>query len=192
MFAEWSISRSPADESGADQPRIDPAFLFRPGKFDAWAVLIVFYVRKLFIPMLWIGMTIAIVADPDHIASVSLETPEDTWDALLSPLAGIVIAIALRVGATFAALLLAIPASAAFGAQVETRRNLGRRLGALGDRWNVASAFRSLRWTYDARQYATERIGGHRRAVSALDRFFVIANVVLPIVMILASAVASG
>lgn len=191
MSAESSSSEASAREVEALQPHLDAAFLFRPGTFDAWSVLSVFYVRKLFIPMLWIGMTIALIADPRHIADVKLDTPEDTWNAFLSPLAGVVIAVALRVGATFAALLLAIPASAAFGAQLETQTTLGRRLGGLSDRWNVASAFRSLRWTYDARQYAIERIGGKRYAVSPIDRFFLIANIALPIVTIFVAVIVS-
>lgn len=188
-----STSPSPSSGTAEDtRPRLDPAILFRTGTFDAWAVLGVWYVRKLFVPVLWIGMMVAIIADPRHVANISLESPEDTWHALLSPLAGIVIAIALRVGANFAALLLALPASAAVDERLQPRVSLGRRIGTWSDRLNVASAFRALRWTYDARQFAIERLDTHGRAFATVDRGFVAANVLLPVVTIAVSVVISG
>lgn len=190
MASTLTSTEAPEGET-EDQRQLDPAILFRPGVFDAYAVLAVWYVRRLFIPMLWIGMIIAIAAGPDHIAKVTLETPEDTWNALLSPLAGVVIAIALRIGATFAALLLAIPASTAFGDRHQQRTSLGRRFGAISDRWNMASAFRSLRWTNDARAYAAARLGKGRR-VALLDRIYLVANITLPIAAIVVSVIVSG
>lgn len=172
--------------------RLDPAILFRPGNVDPLGVLGLWYVRKLFVPTLWVGLLIAIVADPDNSATITLETPEDTWNALLSPLAGIVIAIALRVGANLGALLFALPASAVFGARVDSNKSLGRRLGKLNDRFYVAGALRSLRWTDEARGYAAERLGPRGNLVALLDRAFVVANVVLPFLVIIVSVVISA
>lgn len=176
-----------------DEPRrLDPAVLFRPGNVDPLGVLGLWYVRKLFVPTLWIGLMIAIVADPNNSATITLETPEDTWNALLSPLAGIVIALALRVGANLGALVFALPASAVFGARSDTRRSIGRRLGKLNDRFYVAGALRSLRWTDEAREYAAGRLGARGALVAVVDRAFVVANVLLPIATIVVSVVASA
>lgn len=175
-----------------EPPRLDPAILFRPGQFDAWAVLGVWYVRRLFVPMLWVGLMIAIVADPQHVANVKLDSPEDTWSALLSPLAGIVIALALRVGANIAALLLALPASATIDQRADPRAGLWRSIGFLSDRYNVASALRSLRWTINARRYAVELLGPRGRNFRTVDQFFVFANVLLPIATIALSVIIGG
>lgn len=188
-----SISTASLAGDVDDAPRrLDPAILFRPGNVDPLGVLALWYVRKLFVPTLWIGLMIAIIADPNNSATITLETPEDTWNALLSPLAGIVIAIALRVGANIGALLFAIPASTVFGARADVQQSLGRRLGQLNDRFYVAGALRSLRWTDEAREYAVDRLGKRGRLFAHLDRAFVVANVVLPIAVIVLSVVVSA
>jgi hypothetical protein len=189
---ESHITASLADDAGAAPRRLDPEVLFRPGNVDPYGVLGLWYVRKLFVPTLWIGLVIAIIADPNNSASITLETPEDTWNALLSPLAGIVIAIALRVGANLGALAFALPASAVFGARGDSKRSIGRRLGRLNDRFYVAGALRSLRWTDEAREYAVSRLGPRGALFPHLDRAFVAANVVLPIATIIVSVVVNA
>lgn len=186
-----TTSSLPNDVAG-DPRQLDPAILFRPGDVDPLGVLGLWYVCKLFVPTLWVGLIIAIVADPNNSASITLETPEDTWNALLSPLAGIVIAIALRVGANLGALAFALPASAVFGARVDSKRSIGRRLGQLNDRFYIAGALRSLRWTDEARAYAVSSMGARGAVFPHVDRAFVVANVVLPVATIVVSVVVSA
>ena len=74
------------------------------GTFDATALLVLWCIRKAFFPLLLIGLSAAVVLGQDS-ASLGeslqrelegLDTPGDLVSTLLSPFAGVIVAIVLR------------------------------------------------------------------------------------------------
>jgi hypothetical protein len=81
-----------------------PEAALRPGRGDALALLLVWYVRKSFYWLLWLGIIGAAVVGRVNEVSVGVDSPGAYWEELLSPLAGIVLALASRLAAAVVAL----------------------------------------------------------------------------------------
>ena len=138
----------------------DPESALRPGRADAILVLSLWLARRLFVPLLLTGLILGWI--PGELRTE--ESVISTWDsaddlvrALLSPLAGIALAILVRIGVGFAALAAAWPLSRWDRAQTAGTRGSFYRTAI--DRWRLAQAYRSLRWTWGVREVAIRRAG---------------------------------
>lgn len=147
----------------------DPAAALRPGRADAFVVLTLWAARRLFGPLLLIGLIFGWVTGQLQAESTVIaewDSPDDLLGALLTPLAGIALAILVRIVVGFAALAAAWPLSRWDRQQAAgTRASLYR---TAIDRWRLAQAYRSLRWTWGVRDTAIARGGtaGRRLALS--------------------------
>ncbi|MGA7757364.1 MAG: hypothetical protein WCA57_05925 [Ilumatobacteraceae bacterium] len=106
------------------------------------------------------------------------------WAELLSPLAGLVLAVVVRLGSNMVALALAYPLTRDYGAHLEPRTGLGSGIGVWLDRRNLAKAYRSLRWTHHVRQEALRRLGPSGDRVSKLDPILDVVNIATFVVMV--------
>lgn len=153
----------------------DPASALRPSRADAYTVLVLWCARKSFVPLLWIGLAIAVWAlrDVDAVlAEVAvLGDLEAMASDLLSPFALVVIAITVRILTAWTALAAAYPMTRWTR---PTDYAHGRRkrswIGLWWDRLHLARGFRSLRWTGPVRRVAEQRLGAVGEAFRMANR----------------------
>lgn len=178
----------PARGSRVEQPPIpmDPRAAIRPGKFDSAALLVLWALRSA-VPAVFIaGMIYAWLATGRGLAGIQeVTTFAKAWRVLLSPLAGIAIAVILRVAVGLAALALAYPLS-----RTATGSTIGpdifrRPFRVWSDRLHLVSAYRALRWTWTVRQIAAGRIGRWGKVLSWSGPVLLVVDVVLVIALLL-------
>lgn len=162
---------------------LDPALALRSGTSDARAVLLLWCYRKAWLPLLWIGliaMTLAGIADPIAEAEAGLTGIGDWLPALVTPLAGVILALVVRLTAGWLALLLAYPLS-----RWTEPLHYPHRCRALSrsrlwiDRLYLTRAYGSLRWSWAVRQLAAEHLGDSGRRLMLCNPIMAWANVVL-------------
>lgn len=175
----------------ASPPRISPEAALLPGHRDPLALLVVWYVRKSSYWMLWLGIIAAMVAGQSGAIDLGFHSPESVLSRLVSPLAGVILAVILRVTAGLAGLALAYPLARAREAHLAPRRYRGRTIGTAFDRLHTARAYRSLRWTHHVRQVAIRRLGTTGRRLSRLDPAMDAANVGLLVLVPVVAALLS-
>jgi hypothetical protein len=149
-------------------------------------------VRKASFPVLWAGLATAILAHRSVTIGPSIDDAGAIPGELLSPLAGVVIAVLMRAGAGVAALALAYPLAGPRERALPARDYRGARLGELIDRIHVARALRSLRWTHHVRQRALARLGPRGRAVGRLDPVLDVAGIALFLLLVVVAVAASA
>jgi hypothetical protein len=174
------------DASLGDTTRIplDPAAAVRGGTFDPLALLVLWALRSATLTVLFGGLIYArLVEDRELNAIPEVTTPAQAWSVLLSPFAGIVIAIALRVLANTGGLALAYPFSRR---ATEAAPGPGFRRSFLVwvDRLHLARAYRSLRWTTTVRAHAADGLGRWGRALRWAGPALAIADVVLVVALL--------
>lgn len=160
--------------------RLHPAVALRPGRFDPVALLVVWYLRRSFVPLLMLGIVIATVLGAVDATERALDptNPMSLLRALFSPWVGFAAAFIVRGVASAAGLLLAFPLT--HWARPEDYR-VGDSEGrgrAFWDRWKRTAAYRSLRWTWPVRRLAAERLGRDARWLLAMDRAWIIGGIV--------------
>lgn len=163
---------------------VRPEQALRPGRADARRLLIVWYVRKSFYWLLFTGVSAAYLTRRTDEIGVDWGDPDAVWAELLSPLAGLVLAVVVRLGSNMVALALAYPLTRDYGAHLEPRTGLGSGIGVWLDRRNLAKAYRSLRWTHHVRQEALRRLGPSGDRVSKLDPILDVVNIATFVVMV--------
>ncbi len=152
--------------TAGDKP--DPTSVLSDGTFDATALLVLWCIRKAFLPLLWIGLSVAVVLGQD-IASLGeslqrelegLDTPGELVSTLLSPFAGVIVAIVLRLAVGAAAFALAYPiARWNQPSDYPAGRRMGSYVRLWWDRVYLTRAYRAQRWTWSVRQSAARRLG---------------------------------
>jgi hypothetical protein len=157
--------------------RIDPEAALRPVRSDPLALLIVWFVRKSFYWVLFLGVLIAAALNRVDEVGDTFDSAGTAAQRLASPLAAIVVALLLRFGSSFAALVLAYPLARDYERGLAPRTNVGKSIGTLLDRLKVARAYRSLRWTHHVRQAAVVRLGRTGRRLSRLDPILDVLNI---------------
>lgn len=160
-----------------EQPRIHPAEALRAGRSDATRLLASWYVRKSFYWLLFTGLTAAYLTDRTEEIDVDWSDAGSVLTELLSPLAGLVLAVVARIGANLAALASAYRLARDYEAPLERRTGLGSGIGRWLDRRNLAKAFRALRWTHHVRQEALRRLGATGERVGRLDPILDVVNI---------------
>ncbi len=161
--------------------RIQPAAALRPGRSDARNLLIIWFLRKSFYWLFFVGMTIGLIAstvrDEEADFAVRWSSPSSVESGLLSAWSLVVVAIVLRFVVAWVALAMAWPLARAHDVNLEPRTNFGRGIGTFFDRLNLARAFRSLRWTHHVRLVARRRLGRNRQWVGKLDPILDVVNI---------------
>jgi hypothetical protein len=146
--------------------------------------LIIWYLRKSVYGLMALGLIGAALTQTD--VDVDWSSGDAVASRLWSPLAPLVIGLLLRLGATFMALLLALPLARAYEVGLSPRTNVGSGIGRVLDRLNLARAYRALRWTHHTRQLALARLGENGRRASRLDPIMDIMNIALWVVAVVA------
>jgi hypothetical protein len=171
---------------------LDPTLALRRGRFDPLALWLVWLLRRAFLPLLWIGMIGAVIGDRfDELDPQRFQTVGELFGSLLSPPAGIVLAIAARAVAAALGWVLAYPLAHA-GRPADSRRRFHvPQVAVWVDRFHLTRALRAWRWTSAVRAAAAARLGDAGGRLWALDRGLLIANPVL-FVGLVVTLIASG
>lgn len=187
------------DDTATPAATFDPSSAIRSDT-DATLVLALWCLRKSFFPMLWLGLSFAtivlvLINHETQTATerlASLDSPDEYLRALVSPMALVVLALAIRISVGFLALAAAYPLTAS--ASLYEYPDAGR-LGHVTRRWfdklYITRGYRSLRWTWTVRNEAARQIGRRGEILSTCSRVMRWSAIVLFIVY-LAILVAAG
>jgi len=156
-----------------------PEAALRPGLGDARTLLVLWYVRKSTYWVFGLGLTIAALVYRADTIDLGSGSPSQIWGELHSPLAGVAVALLLRLFTAGAGLLIAYPLACAYEVGLEPRTNTGRTIGILLDRYKVMRAYRALRWTHHVRLHAIRRLGPAGARLAHLDPILDVANITL-------------
>jgi hypothetical protein len=164
--------------------RIRPEQALQPGRADARNLLIVWYIRKSFYMWLFLGLIGAQATRGTTDVDIDWTEPDKLLGEFLSPLAGMILAVVVRLGSTWIALALAYPLARKHDTTLEPRTGFMSGIGRWFDRLHVAKAYRSLRWTHHVRQEALRRFGTTGQRVSKLDRIMDDINISLFVIFL--------
>jgi hypothetical protein len=165
---------------------LDPAQALRPGRFDATALWAVWCLRRAAVPLLWLGLVGATLGGQADVSTEQFQSPREFLAALLSPAAGIAVAIAVRVLAGVGALVLAYPL--AHAATAGDGRWSALRVRPWFDRYYLTRALRAWRWTSPVRELAAERLGASGRMWRRWSLALAVANPVAFVIAIVVLA----
>lgn len=153
--------------------RIQPAAAIMPGTADSKRLLTIWFVRKSFYWLFFLGGAIAVVVEAAQSEGGDLDLEQElSW-----PWAVLITALVVRFLSGWIALGLAMPLALAHEPNLSPRTNFGSGIGKFFDRLHLARAFRSLRWTHHVRQVAQRRLGERGRRLGKLDPIFDIINI---------------
>lgn len=145
---------------------------------DAYVVLILWLIHRSFLWLLWLGLSVAAVVSGSSTIEADLDTPGSFWSGLASPVAVLVVAILVRIGASVAGLLATYPLVRAHDSELSEQSRGNLSLGLWSDRFYLARAYAALRWTYAVRRLAAEHLGTTGARLEGTDRVVGIANIV--------------
>lgn len=157
-------------------------------------VLFLWCVRKTFVPTLWLGFIVAIVAygnlDSLSVELSGFDDPGAMLSSLLSPLGVLVAALGIRIAGNIVAL------GASFPLTLSTRHSDYREgwhytlwFRVWWDRLYLARAYRSLRWSWAVRNLARRRLGESARIFVVCETVARWASVVLFIMIFVVAAI---
>lgn len=165
---------------------MDPRAAIRTGRFDSAALLVLWTLRSAVPAVFLAGVIYAWLATGRGIAGVQeVTTFAKAWRVLLSPLAGIAIAVILRVAVGFAALGLAYPLSRTASGSTIGPDIFRRPFRVWADRLHLVSAYRALRWTWTVRQIAVGRLGRWGKVLGWSGPVLLVVDIALSIALVL-------
>lgn len=150
-----------------------PDDVMAPTRLDAVTVLLLWGMRRAFYPLLLVGLAFAWIAgEVTPVALVRLENPFQLVAALFTPLAGIALALTVRLLVGLLALAAAFPRTRWVSEEEVERDPAGHRRGPVRrwvDRVYMTAAYRELRSTWTVRGRATAQLGRSGRWLTGLN-----------------------
>lgn len=131
------------------------------GRADASALLVLSLMRKAFVPLFLLGsVSVVLTGDLGGDPLEGVDTPGEYVRALLSPLAGLILAIFVRLAVGVLGFALAYPLSHRSPLVVDAHPpGASGMVGRWVDRMHLTRALRALRWTRAVRGAAADRVG---------------------------------
>ena len=158
---------------------VDPSLALREGRTDAIVLLVLWCLRRAFLPVLFLGLAgaaiVLVLIRSEDVLSVTdgldqLDGVGDYVAALVSPFAGVVASFLLRILVGIGAFLAAFPLSLQRTSHhYPDRRRTGRIFRLWRDRICLTRAYRALRWTWVVRREAARRAGRTGSVLLACD-----------------------
>ena len=160
-----------------EKPRLRPeAALLDGGRDSAW-LLILWYLRKSTLGIVGFSLAVSFALNSsDEINSETLLDFSPEAPNLL-PTFVLLLAMLLRFVTDWAGVALAYKLARIYEKDLEPRTNAGHWIGEWLDRYKVARAYSSLRWTHHVRQIALCRIGAEGRRLALLDPVLDVTNI---------------
>lgn len=153
----------------------------RPGRGDPLTVLSLWCLRRTFTPLLFGGLIAATISGSYHSDALgALTSPGEILGAIFSPLAGVALALVVRVAVGALAFLTAGALSVGSVRAADGAPLVGR-WRVWSDRARVTRAYRALRWTWAVRAAALARSGAAGRWLELVDRALMVLGVLLAV-----------
>lgn len=178
------------DQLGGLPHGLDPQVALRPGRFDPFALWIVYLLRRTFFPLAFLSTIVLSLTGRDGETLAGVDTVGEFLEAVRSPLVLLVVATMIRVMATILGFMFAYPLSHRAPLAISPHQGRWSAWGRLMDRLHVTRAYRSLRWTKAVRDVAAERIGPTADWFRAIERLLAWSFPMLVVASIVAHAVA--
>jgi hypothetical protein len=159
------------------------------GPADARILLGLRCAKRAFYPLLWLGLAGATVwimvvgnLGPLELEEEVIRLREDgaLFAAILSPMAGVALALLWKIGVALAAWVLAYPLTR--GSRLDDyqgRSRVGRMRRLWWDRLYWTRAYRALRWTWVVRDAAIDRAGEHARWLTTCEQLIRVSGYAL-------------
>jgi hypothetical protein len=191
---DGDLDASPdAEASGTDGGAV-PDDVMADTRPDAVSVLVVWVVRRMFWPLLLLGLAYAWLAgEVTPVALVRLDDPVRFVQALFTPLAGVVVAVAFRIVVDLVALVIAFPRTRWVIA--DRARRDGHARGPVRrwvDRLYMTAAYRELRSTWTVRGRATTCLGRSGLWLTGLNMLLWLVTALAAAVLVLAVGETAG
>jgi hypothetical protein len=171
---------------------LHPDAALLPGRSDPTALLAAWCLRKAFLPLVWIGLAVPLLAhSSDAIEHAKLDSVSHALRALFSPLAGLVLALAVRLASAALGFALAYRVTGSLDADGGSARR--GRIGwfvRFADRLRLTKAYREIRWTTPVRAEAADRLGSRGKAFIFAERSLTIGGWVLLVGLLVGLSVA--
>lgn len=155
-------------ERGWTATPVDPAAALARGRADPTVVLVLGILHRSFWPLVLVGL-IGGVALAGQVEA-TYDDPGQVLDGLASPVAGLALALLLRIAVAVVGLVAAYPLS--HGSPIAVAPHPPGRRGLVGrttDRVHVTRALRELRATRAVREEAAARLGPRGRTLARAD-----------------------
>jgi hypothetical protein len=167
------------------------ADLILPGRPDPLILLCLRCLRFSFHPLLWGGAAFSIAhgVATERIGQ-GLDSPSEIYQALRTPLFGIVLALGARFLASVLAMAVAYPLAVR-----NIRAHYGRvplRPSTVPDVVHLIGAYKAARWTRVATEYAVEQVGPLGRVLNLVAIGLGVLGAVLFVVFLVTAVVAAG
>lgn len=190
--ADHGLGPTPVEQAGGGGAVPDD--VMADSRQDAVWVLLTWALRRVFWPLLLLGLAFAWLAgEVNPVALVRLDDPIRLFSALFTPLAGIVVALGFRVVVDLVSLVVALPRTRWV---VEARARQGGHARGPVRRWvdrvYMTAAYRELRSTWTVRGRAATRLGRSPRWLTALNVLLWLLTALAVAVLALAVAETSG
>ncbi len=173
--------------TSADNTRVK---LLQDGTRDAKILLTLWFLKRLFWPLILLGLIGGVLADDLNSNEVDFSNPESIASKLLSPLVGFAAAVFLKIAVNLLASLAAYPV-----ARERTKDFQNPKYGYVFTRyldiWQITKGVRTLRWTHHVRQEASKRIKNPFIRSGKLDKIFDVFTIILVVIVVLAFVLVS-
>lgn len=176
---------APSVSQAAPVMFIRPEQALRAGRSDARNLLVLWCLRKSFYPLTFLGLIGAYTTGRTD-TDIEWSDPGEVTQGLLSPLAGLILAVAVRIVANLASLALAYPLARDRDRTLAPRTGPTRGLSLWLDLRQSTRAHRGLRWTHHVRLEARHRVAPNPNLWWRLDQILDLAAVLLVVVLIVA------
>lgn len=179
MTESVASSEEPGTIDLGDAFHLRPSQVLLPGDRDARALLVCWFARRSFYPLIFLGTIGAFASGNPDGRDIDYTDAGEVGRDLVSPLTGLVLGTAVRLLAAFGAWLLALRMARSREQTLAPRTGFGRWFGRFMDLRQVVRAYKALRWTHHVRQEAIRRVAPTDHWLWRLDRKFDVATIVL-------------
>lgn len=163
----------------------------RPGRLDPFALWVVWLLRKSFFPLFVLGVIVAVVVARGDGGQTDIDvgSPLELLALLLTPWAGVALALLVRILANVLAVVLAVRLTGEATPRSYDGAVVTRWLRATADRVRLARVYRELRWTWSVRARAAQRLGASGGRLQTVDRALTFATTALVVALVVRLAV---
>lgn len=157
--------------------------VLQDGKRDARTLLILWFIRRLFWPLILLGIIGHILNEDIGNSKLDLTNFENVAAKLLSPLIGLGLALFIKLTTSYIAIFISYPLLRERQKTIKDER-YGWFLSRWMDRYRILKGFSEIRWTHHVRQEAINRLGSDAIGWSKFDKYFDILTITLALMLI--------
>ncbi len=171
--------------------KISEIKVLQEGSKDARYLLILWFFRRLFWPLILLGVIGYLLNEDLGNNELDFTNIESVAAKLLSPLVGLGVALFVKFAAGYIAIIIAYPL-------LQERRKVlkdekyGWFLSRWLDRYRILKGFSEIRWSHHVRQEAINRVKDDVIKWDKLDKYFDILTILLVVILVAVTFTLAG